>query len=101
MYLDIPESDGAGLSLSSEEMEEDEMFVVPVNPKIVIGGELGELPQVLLDFVHVSGGQQLRYGTLRVREQPPALEVPRHDISPHLNTSLPHPVPLTCTTQGQ
>ena len=75
-------------------MEEDEVFVVPVNLQIVIGGELGELSQVLLDFVHVPGGQELGHRTLRVGEQPPALEVPRHDISPHLNASLPHAMPL-------
>ena len=94
--LNIPKSNGAGLSLSSEEVEEDQVFVVPVNLEVVVGGEFWELSQVLLNFVHVPGRDELCHRTLGVGEESPALEVAGHNVPPHLESSLPHSPPVPC-----
>ena len=93
-YLDVPQSDGAGLSLPAEEVEEDQMFVVPVYLQVVVGGELGEVPQVLLDPVHVEAGAELHHRALGVGEEPPAVEVAGHHVPPHPDAAVPRPPPL-------
>ena len=70
------------------------MLLIPVDLDVIVGGQLGEVPQVLLYPVHVQRGTELHHRTLGVGEESPAEEVARHHVPPHADAPMPGPPPL-------
>jgi len=77
--------EGAG---SPEEIEDDEVLVVPVHLDVVVSVHLREISHGCLDLELIEVGRNLQERLVPVGERPPSSEVTGDEILAHLDAAL-------------